>query len=67
MTVASTARLWYSDTMEERRDRPGDDRMSEMSGMELSGETKTVDCDPSLVWLASLSTVSIVPMEPVGE
>ena len=67
MTVSSTVRLWYDDTMEERRDNPGDDCMSEMSGMELSGGTKTVDRDPLLVWLASLSIVSIVLMELVGE
>ena len=65
MTVSSTAWLWYGNTMEERQD--GDDHMSEMSEMELSRETKTVDRDPLLVWLALLSTVSIVPMEPVGE
>ena len=53
--------------MEDRRERPGDDCISEMSGIELSGGTKTVDRDPLLVWLTSLSIVSIVLMEPVGE
>ena len=53
--------------MQDRRERPGDDCISEMSGRELSGGTKTVDRDPLLEWLASLSIVSIVLLEPVGE
>jgi hypothetical protein len=53
--------------MEDRRERPGEDCMSEMSGMELSGGTNTVDRDPLLEWLASLSIVSMVRMEPVGD
>jgi hypothetical protein len=53
--------------MEDRRERPGEDCMSEMSGMELSGDTNTVDRDPLLEWLASLSIVSMVRMEPVGD
>ena len=38
-----------------------------MSAIEQSGGTKTVDRDPLLVWLTSLTIVSIVLMEPVGE
>lgn len=53
--------------MEDRRERPGDDCKSEISGMELSGGTKTVDRDPLLEWLASLSIVWIVRIEPVGD
>jgi hypothetical protein len=53
--------------MEDRRERPGEDCISEMSGIELSGGTNTVDRDPLLEWLASLSIVSIVRMEPVGD
>ena len=53
--------------MEDRREKPGDDCMSEMSGMELSGGTNTVVRDPLLEWLASLSIVFIVRMEAVGD
>lgn len=35
--------------------------------MELRGGTNNVDRDPLLEWLASLSIVRIVWMEPVGD